>query len=140
MPEAFALIEAGRANEAYQVLKPQEAQRAGNPDFDTALGLAALDSGHPDDAVNAFERVLAVQPDNAPVRAELARAYTRLGDLETARQQLAIIQASGVPADVGASLGNYAAELDRELSGGAAKHGGYVELTAGYDTNISLPQ
>ncbi|WP_417617104.1 tetratricopeptide repeat protein, partial [Parasphingorhabdus sp.] len=58
-----------------------DVQRVGDPDYDMTLGLAALDSGRYGEAILAFQRVLAVQPDNARAQAELARAYAMAGDV-----------------------------------------------------------
>src|SRR5207244_648186 len=74
--------------QAYALLLPQEAARAGDPEFDYLLGLAALDSGELERAVFALERVLAVQPDNHLARAEIARAYLEMGARDAARQEL----------------------------------------------------
>src|SRR5215207_2767472 len=52
---------------------------------------AAQDSGRFGEAIIALQRVLAVQPDNAPARAELARAYAMAGDIDTAREQFATV-------------------------------------------------
>src|SRR4030081_3534524 len=72
---ARALLAGKDAKGAYTLLLPQEAQRAGDPEYDYLLGVAALDSGQYERAVFALERVLGVQPDNHVARAEIARAY-----------------------------------------------------------------
>jgi len=51
---------------------------AGNLDYDYLLGIAALDSGQPDKASLALERVLAVTPDYVGAGSILARAYFAL--------------------------------------------------------------
>src|SRR3546814_1706558 len=63
----------------------------GDPEFDYQLGMAALDAGRYGEAVIALQRVLAVQPNNAPARAELARAYALDGDIDTARAEFATV-------------------------------------------------
>src|SRR6266850_2349296 len=60
--EAHALIDAGKSADAYSMLAAQEAESAGEEDFDYLLGIAALDSGRPAEAVFSLERVLAVDP------------------------------------------------------------------------------
>src|SRR5882724_1210156 len=72
---AKRLLAQKQPKQAYDLLLPQEAARAGDPEFDYLLGVAALDSGELERAVFALERVLAVQPDNHVARAEIARAY-----------------------------------------------------------------
>src|SRR3954468_9324165 len=61
--QARALLQDSKPSEAYALLEPQEFDLAGDVDFDTLLGIAALDSGKPDKATLAFERVLAVNPN-----------------------------------------------------------------------------
>ena len=75
---ALALEKAGQMADAYALLAPQLSARAGDPDFDYAYGIAAADAGHGLEAILAFQRVLAVQPDNAEARAEIARANDAL--------------------------------------------------------------
>src|SRR3546814_19662724 len=69
-------------------LAAQAEGRIGDPEFDYQLGMAALDAGRYGEAVIALQRVLAVQPNNAPARAELARAYALAGDIDTARAEI----------------------------------------------------
>ena len=73
--QAKRLLAQKQPKQAYDLLLPQEAARAGDPEFDYLLGVAALDSGDRERAVFALERVLAVQPNNHLARAEIARAY-----------------------------------------------------------------
>ena len=75
----------GAAEAAWAELSAQEQTRAGDPDFDYQLGIAALDTGRFGAAIIAFQRVLAAQPAHAQARAELARAYAMAGDADTAR-------------------------------------------------------
>ena len=83
--QALDLHRAGKAEEAYRLLLPLADRRAGDPDFDYALGLAAADSGHHGEAILAFQRVLAKNPNSAEARAEIARVYALSGDVDTAR-------------------------------------------------------
>jgi len=48
------------------------------------LGVSALDSGRTDEAVIAFERVLAVMPNHAGAQMDLARAYYATGSFDLA--------------------------------------------------------
>src|SRR5690242_14276286 len=70
--KAKALLDANHPQAAFNLLAPLQAQRAGDPDYDYLLGVAALDLGRNTEAVFALERVLAVRPDNAPARAQIA--------------------------------------------------------------------
>lgn len=81
--ESLTLVEQGKAQQAFDRLAAVEAERAGDPDFDTVLGIAANDTGQFTRAVFALERVLTVQPGNSRARAELGRAPLPLRKAET---------------------------------------------------------
>ena len=109
---------------------------AGDPKFDYLLGIAALDSGRPQDAVFAFERVLAVDPDNALARAEAARAYFELAEYETARTEFDYVkQSPATPDSARASVDEYLARIDRATA--VSPFSGFVTVAAGYDSNIN---
>ncbi|MGQ2980338.1 MAG: surface lipoprotein assembly modifier, partial [Polaromonas sp.] len=78
--ESLLLVEQGKAPQAFERLAAVEPERAGDPDFDTVLGIAANETGQFTRAVFALERVLTVQPGNSRARAELGRALFSLGD------------------------------------------------------------
>lgn len=138
LDRARALMAQHKPAEAYALLDADIADKAGNPDFDYALGLAASESGHPAEAVAAFERVLAVDPTQLQARAELGRAYIALNEPEAARRELdAVGRQSGVPREVRDTLNKYIAALDTGLSGGGTRVSGNVTLSGGYDTNIN---
>jgi tetratricopeptide (TPR) repeat protein len=131
---AKALLQRQDAQGAYKLLLPLEPQRAGDPEFDYLLGIAALDAGDAERAIFALERVLAVQPDNLQARAEIARAYMATGEREAAKREFEAVRARQVPADVRATI-------DRFLSAIAAAErtrvDKYLEIAFGYDTNVN---
>lgn len=138
LEDAMQALNARNPEQAYTILKPEERTRAGNPEFDYALGLAAADSGRGSEAVSAFERVLAVQPDHLQARAELGRAYLAINEPEAARREMASVEASShVPEDVRETLNLYVAALDTGLSGGGTNIRSNVTIKAGYDTNVN---
>lgn len=131
---AKALLQRNDAQAAYKLLAPLEAQRAGDPEYDYLLGIAALDAGDPERAIFALERVLAVQPDNLQARAEIARAYMATGEREAAKRELEAVRSRQVPPQVRETI-------DRFLSAIAAAErtrvDKYLELAFGYDTNVN---
>lgn len=136
--QGIALVKSGRAAQAYPVLAPLAAQKAGNPEFDYALGIAALDSGKPTEAMVALQRVLAVQPNNGPARAELARAYAMVGDADTARKEFdTVVGDPTVPDPVRQRFSRIIGQLDREIAGGGTSVTGFVEGGLGYDSNVN---
>ena len=134
---AKALIDQGKAAEAFVLLEPQEGARAGEIPFDLLLGIAAIDAGQHTRAVFALERVLAVQPNNARARAEIARAYWALGETATAKQEFEAVQKQGVPAEVSATIDRYLDAVDRLDAVTRTTVRGYLEASLGYDSNIN---
>lgn len=131
----------GQANEAearYAALAAQERQKAGDPAFDYALGLAASDAGHYGEAIVALQRVLARQPDNAPARAELARAYALAGDIDTARSQFAtVVDDPTIPDPVRQRFTGFVRQFDKQIKGGGSDLSGFAEGSFGHDSNIN---
>lgn len=130
-------LKRGDAAGAYTLLKAEEKAHAGDPNFDYALGLSAIDAGHPADAVAALERVLAVEPQHLQARAELGRAYIALNEPEAARRELALVSSQNVPDEVRQSVDRYVTALDTGLSGGGTQIKNNVKMTLGYDTNVN---
>lgn len=134
---ARALLDKGDAKEAYALLEPLEPQRAGDPEFDFLLGLAALEVGKNTNAVFALERVLAVDPNHVRARAEIARAYAALGETKTAKQEFETVKRQGVPPEVAVTIDRLLSAIDRVEDEGRTVIRGYVEGTIGYDTNAN---
>lgn len=129
---------AADAESRYQQLAPLAAQRAGDPAFDYALGLAALDSGRHGEAIIALQRVLARQPNHAEARAELARAYAMAGDIDTARAQFAtVVDDPSLPDPVRRRFTGFVRQFDRQIAGGGSDVSGFVDLQGGWDSNIN---
>lgn len=137
LEQALSLLAAGNAQQAYDLLAADEESNAGDPNFDYLLGLAALDSGQPGRAVFALERVLAVDPTHARARAEIARAYFQLGELETSRQEFEAVKQQGVPPQVAEAMQQFLSAIDQRIDGDRRQLRAYIELGLGYDSNIN---
>lgn len=122
----------------YGELNAQLNDRASDPAFNYALGLAALDSGRFGEAILAFQRVLAVQPDNVRAQAELARAYAMAGDVDTARAEFETVRGDpSIPDPVRNRIDGVVRQLDTAIAGGASEITGYFDVEGGYDSNIN---
>ncbi len=135
--QARTLIEKGQAKQAFDLLEPQEARRAGDPDFDTTLGIAANDSAQHTRAVFALERVLSVQPENARARAELGRALFSVGDLQGSRKVLLETKQANIPAEAAATIDQFLQAIDRSEAAVKSSIKFYVETSLGHDSNIN---
>ena len=127
----------GKAEEAWQLLAPQEAQYAGRIDFDLQLAIAALESGRENLATFILERVLARNPDHVAARLELARALYALRDYERAEREFDAVLKAAPPPTIRSAVEGYRARM---RGGGPAAErptGAYVEISAGRDNNVN---
>ena len=105
--EADALLKQQKSSDAYGLLAGHEAQLGGNPSFDYLLGVAALDSGKPSEAVFALRRVVLAEPRFAGARLELARAQFEIGEYELARTQFQYLLTQSPPENTRAVIEHY---------------------------------
>ena len=135
---ARQLLAANRAEEAYAQLAPLANDRAGDPEFDLLLGIAAIDSGREGEAIVALQRVLAVQPNNSRAKAELGRAYAMAGDIDTARRELrTVLNDPTVPDPVRRRIDGLVNDFDRAAGEGGVELTGYFDAEVGLDSNIN---
>lgn len=148
-PEGFAqsseinraetLIREGKAEAAWRLLSPLERQHAGQPEFDFALAVAARESGRPNLATFALERVLVMAPGNLVARLELARALLALRDFERAERELELILNRDPPSAIRAQAARYRETIPHAAT--IAEEGGlsgYVEAALGHDSNATI--
>lgn len=135
--EADALINNGKPSEAYSLLLPLDFEYSGNTRFDYLLGIAALDSGHADKATLAFERVLAVDPNFAGARLDMARAYFKLGDMARAKTEFDEVMKQNPPEAARATIQKYLAAIDAKMHALDSNITAYLETAFGHDTNAN---
>ncbi len=134
---ARELLQSGKAGEAFELLQAQSAEYGGDPEFDLLLGMAANQADQPDQALFALERVLIAQPQNQRARLELAQAYQTLGDYDSTRRELAVLQTGHPPADIGSGAARLLAELDGRDTGQKTRQRAYLDLKFGNDSNVN---
>lgn len=135
--DADALIKDGKPADAYALLEPLEFDRAGEVRFDYLLGIAALDSGKPDKATLAFERVLAVDKNFAGARLDMARAYYQLGDLPRARTEFEEVMQQNPPEGARVTIQKYLDVIASQERSKQWRASGYIEGTIGHDSNVN---
>ena len=138
MARALQAARAGNKAQAYETLLAQLDTLGGDPDFDYAFGLAALDTGHYTQAALALQRVVFVRPQFAGARLDLARAHLALGDVAAARKELDAVEAVDPPPQVASVVAILREQIDNTLvadsgTGLSAR----VSLTAGHDSNAN---
>ncbi len=135
--DAEALMKAGKPDLAYKLLEPFEFDRAGEVRFDYLLGIAALDSGKPDKATLAFERVLAEFPNYAGARLDMARAYYQIGDMQRAKSEFETVLNENPSDAARATIEKYLDDIVERETGNKTHISGYAEGTVGRDDNVN---
>ena len=135
--QARGLIDQGKGAEAYRLLEPLEADRAGDTTYDLLLGIAALEAGQGTRGIFALERVLALEPNNVRARAEIARAYMVVGEADAAKAEFETAKKQGVPPEVASTIDKLIVAIDRMADASRTAIKGFVEASLGYDTNIN---
>jgi len=137
LKDAEKLMASGKPAEAYALLEPLEFERSGEVRFDYLLGIAALDSGKPDKATLAFERVLAVDPNFAGARLDMARAYYQLGDLPRAKTEFEEVMKQNPPEAARVTIQKYLDAIAAYEQTKQTRMTGYVEGVVGHDSNVN---
>lgn len=137
LTEAKALHQAGKVQQAYQLLQSNADEYAGTVEYDYLLGKVAIDAGQPLDAVFALERVLDQQPDFGPANAEIARAYFLIGENEAAKAGFSQAKKAEMPDDSRKLIDSYLSTIDERILGSLSKSSFYISAGIGYDSNVN---
>src|SRR3982751_3268712 len=106
MATALAVLPALAADDPV-VENARKLLAAGNPKQAYAELVAALDSGKLEDAIIAFERVLAVLPNHAGAQMELARAYYAAGSFDLAEAAFVKLRSRNPPPAAQEAINRY---------------------------------
>jgi tetratricopeptide (TPR) repeat protein len=137
LDSARRLLAAGNARQAYAELSAVQDKMTGMPEFDYLLGVAALDSGKNEDAIIAFERVLAMVPNHAGAQMDLARAYYATGAFDLAEAAFMKLAASNPPPAAQIAINRYLEAIQTRKQQTRAGWTAFGELGLGYDSNIT---
>lgn len=135
--QAVTLVQQGRAAEAFRLLDPQEASQAGDPAFDSVMGIAAHAVGQYTRAVMARERLVLAQPDSLAAQVALGQSLNAVADHRGVLALSPEAQALLVPVDAGHTLDPFLYSYDRPDSGGKSSLKGYVDWALGHDSNAN---
>ncbi len=135
--EAESLMASNQSLQAYLLLLPNEFEHAGDKRFDYLLGISALDSGKPDKATLAFERVLAVDPNFAGARLDMARAYYQLGDVPRARTEFEAVLKQDPPEAARLTILKYLGAITKAEEAQRLQISMYLEGSYGSDSNAN---
>ena len=132
-----ALIEVGRYQDAYILGQTGLFDYEGEPNFDFAYGLAALESGRPDEAVFAFERIAFNNTNQQRVRLELARAYFLSQNYAAAETLFTEALADNPTANVRANVEAFLQLIDQAQSATDNVFSFSASIDTGTDSNIN---
>lgn len=138
LDRARALHDSGNAQQAWELLAPLNAERAGIVEYDYLLGVVALDTGRRTEAIFAFERVLAVEPGHAEARAEIGRTYFELNELQRAKIQFdQVLQEDSVPDAARRQIGKFLSAIEAIETDVKTDWKAYVSFALGSDDNVN---
>lgn len=131
------LTQQNRFPEAYARAREMLPEYEGDPDFDFLYGMAALETGRPNEAVFAFERVAFNYPNQLRVKLELARAFFLTNNYGAARGLFNEVLASNPTENVRINIQTYLDQIDAREQAIAGSFNWYINTNVGSDSNIN---
>lgn len=134
------LVSAQRYEEAYALAISNLETWEGDTDFDFLFGIAAIESGYPNESVYAFERVANTAPRNVTrqrARLELARAHLLTNNLAASETLFNEVLASNPPANVQDNIRSFLSLIEERRNSRSASISFAVAPTIGHDDNIN---
>lgn len=142
--QAAQYLRDGQPQRAFDLLSPLEVERAGDPDFDLALGIASSQTQRYTLAIMALERAVQQKPDSVRAQTELAGAYYAVRDYERAARLFAQVRSAGVPEAVGRQIDLLLSSMNApQMEGQSSGHNAAFQLnqsisfTIGRDSNVN---
>lgn len=129
---AVKLLDQGRSQEAYDLLKQMHESAGGDTETAFMLGQAAMKLNRPGEAAKLYEDILAKDPKLPRVRLELGRAYTAMGETQKAKDQFRSVLSESPPPAVGENILRYISSLESRRPWNLRLSAGYV-----YDSNVN---
>ena len=125
------LYSQGQFEQAYQLGRAAEFNWEGDPEFDFNYGLAAIESGHYEDAIFALERVVFLRPDILRLRLELARAHFLNENFVAARAEFQRVLERSPPPNVQENIARFLAQMDAAQLAKRRQINGWGQLRGG---------
>lgn len=116
IPETTAaalLIQAGKLDDAKRVLAHVLEMNPNDKEAIFLQGMIAVAEKRYPDAIEAFRRILADEPNRERVRLELGRAFFLQGDYENAERNFRFARAGDLPDDAKRNVDQYLAAIQR---------------------------
>lgn len=134
--QASALMQQGKAAQAYALLRRHHNRASAGPQQWFILGLAAYRARDLNAAEYAFRQVLAKRPNAPRAKLELARVLQQKGDAKNAERLFREVRALNPPARVAANIDRFIALLQNRNQKGHAFRA-RATVGVGYDSNVN---
>jgi tetratricopeptide (TPR) repeat protein len=131
------LVSENRFADAYEAAQALLGEFEGDPEFDFLYGISALETGRPNEAVFAFERIAVLFPQQQRVKLELARSFYQANNLPAARELFNEVLASNPSENVQANIRAFIEAIDERESQLDGSFSWYVNSNIGNDSNIN---
>lgn len=131
------LVATDRYEEAYTLATQLMEELEGEPEFDFLFGLAAIETGRPNEAVFALERITYTYPDQQRVKLELARALYLMNDLQGSRQMFNEVLATNPDDNIKTNIQVFIDLIDERERSIAGSFTWFVNSNIGSDSNIN---
>ena len=139
MTQLQQLVSKANYQQAWQQAQRLSKANEGDPRFDYLYGISALETGHPDKAVFALERVIINQPNLVRPRLELARAYLKVHNDQAALREFKQVLSLNPPATVQYNVNRYIQAMSKSSKSNKQWIlDGLLTLAAGYDDNANF--
>ena len=138
--EMDRLVSARQFSEAYALGMSDRGEWEGDAEFDFLFGLAALESGEPNESVYALERAAALAPDDLlrnRARLELARAYFVTNNLTASENLFNAVLATNPPANVQQNINAFLQLIETRQNARESTLQWTVSSFLGSDDNIN---
>ncbi|NNC97980.1 MAG: hypothetical protein HKN88_07890 [Gammaproteobacteria bacterium] len=127
----------GQAAECFANLKRLEPTLLGDITFDRQFGLCAQGAGYNDQALLAYNRILAQQPQNAEIRLERARVFYNLKLNSESRKEFNWLLSKNPPREAARIIHDYINALNKRQARFKEQTSLRVSTTLGYDDNVN---
>ena len=137
MDALAVLIKRQQYPQAYELAKRMLADNEGLPKFDFQYGMAAVESGHYDQALFAFERFVLGFPNQTRYRLELARTHFYLRNLVRAEVEFNNVLKQNPPEPVKKNVMIFMDRITDLKRSVESKFMLVLDVGGGYDSNIN---
>ncbi len=135
---ARRLVDTRDYDQAFERLSEQLELYAGDAEFDYLYAVAANETGYPEQAVLALERVLINDPGNLLARAEIARSLLMVREQENARREFQLLTEQEIPDEAKAVIGRTLDALTRAPNQPGPIVRASLTLEIGHDSNVNV--